>query len=95
MDANYVFMCGMIWSQFGEQEAGRELITALQSTDPAVRILARTMLEQSRGSKELLGQALADRTISPGDAELCSFSHFGGVPMESFTGGVWFPPASS
>lgn len=95
MDANYVFMCGMVWSQFGEQEAGQELISALQSSDPAVRILARTMLEHAQGSKELIGQALVDRTISPEDAELCSFSKFGGVPMESFTGGVWFPPASS
>jgi len=95
MDANYVFMCGMIWSQFGEQDAGHELISALQSTDPAVRVLARTMLDQSRGSKELLGQALADRTISTGDAELCSFGDLSGTRIEGLTAGVWFPPAFS
>ena len=95
MDANYVFMCGMVWSQFGEQDAGHELITALQSTDPALRILARTMLDQAPGSKELLGQALADRAISPGDAELCSFGNLTGTPIQSLTAGVWFPPASS
>ena len=93
MDANYVFMCGMVWSQFGEQDAGHELITALQSPDPALRILARTMLERARGSKELLDQALADRTISRGDAELCSFGP--GTSLEALTAGVWFPRASS
>ncbi|HZQ68860.1 MAG TPA: hypothetical protein VFA68_10115 [Terriglobales bacterium] len=95
MDTNYVFMCGMVWCQFGEQEAGRELIAALQSTDPALRILARTMLDQARGSKELLGQALADRTISPADAGLCSFGEFSGGRIEHLVAGMWLPPASS
>jgi hypothetical protein len=94
MDANYVFMCGMVWSQFGEHDAGRELITALQSTDPAVRILARTMLHQTEGSQALLGEAIADRIISPADAELCFSSQFNQARILNLDAGVWFPPAS-
>ncbi len=94
MDPNYLFMCGMIWAQFGEDHAGRELILALQSTDPAVRTLARTMLERARGSKALLAEAIADHTISPVEAGLCSFGHLGSECADDLPTGVWFPPAA-
>lgn len=74
MDANYLVLCGMVWAQFGQETAGRELIRALASSDEIVRVLARTMLEQGGGcSKELIGQALAEDEISVGMASLCAF----------------------
>ena len=74
MDTNYLVLCGMVWSQFGQENAGLELIRALRSSDDCVRILARTMLEQAGGgSKELIGQALASDQISVSMASLCGF----------------------
>jgi hypothetical protein len=49
MDANYLVLCGMVWAQFGQEDAGLELIRALASSDDGVRVLARTMLEQAGG----------------------------------------------
>ena len=33
MDTNYLVLCGMVWAQFGQESAGRELIRALASSD--------------------------------------------------------------
>ena len=95
MDANYVFQCGMVWSQFGEHDAGMELITALQSSDPSLRVLARAMLEHGSGSRELLGQALADRIISHSEAELCLFAWETSNAVPRLHARVWFPSTSS
>ena len=74
MDASYLVLCGVMWSQFGEQDAGRELIRALSSADPEVRILARAMLGQAGiRSKALIGEALAKQEMSPLQARLCAF----------------------
>ena len=74
MDTNYLVLCGMVWAQFGQEAAGRELIRALASSDDMVRVVARTMLEQAgESSKELIGQALAEDEISAGMASLCAF----------------------
>ena len=42
MYGNYLVMCGMVWAQFGKEDAGLELGRALLSPDQDVRILART-----------------------------------------------------
>jgi len=74
MNGDYLVLCGMLWAQFGQREAGLELIRALGSTDPDVRVLARTLLEQAEGgSRELIGEALAEDQISVGMASLCGF----------------------
>ncbi|HXR17775.1 MAG TPA: hypothetical protein VN777_16395 [Terriglobales bacterium] len=74
MDANYLVLCGMVWAQFGQEDAGRELIRALASSDEMMRVLARTLLERADGgSKELIGQALAEEEISVSMASLCGF----------------------
>jgi hypothetical protein len=96
MNANYVYLCGMVWAQFGEEDAGLEVIRALASPDENMRVLARTMLEQANdGSKELIGLALAQDEISVAQASLCGFeqnrkSDFAGLPK-----GLWLPPASA
>jgi hypothetical protein len=96
MESNYLVLCGMVWAQFGQEDAGRELIRALASSDEIVRVLARTMLEQAGGgSKELIGQALAEDEISVSMASLCGFELGHRSRVKSWDGGVWFPAASA
>ena len=43
MDSDYMFLCGVMWCRFGQQEAGQELLRATTSMDPDMRVLARAM----------------------------------------------------
>jgi hypothetical protein len=96
MDVNYLVLCGMVWAQFGEQDAGLEVIRALGSSDVGVRVLARTLLEQAGGgSKELIGQALAEDEISASMASLCGFEQGKKSTLTNWNGGVWFPAAAA
>jgi len=96
MDVHYLVLCGMVWSQFGQENAGLELIRALGSSDDAVRVLARTMLEHaSGGSKELIGQALAADQISVSMASLCGFEHGERWSVGSWDSGEMNPAASA
>ena len=96
MDVNYLVLCGMVWSQFGQENAGLELIRALGSSDEAVRVLARTMLEHaSGGSKELIGQALAADQISASMASLCAFEQGERWNVRSWDCSGWNPAASA
>jgi hypothetical protein len=96
MDANYLVLCGMVWAEFGEEDAGLELIRALASSDNGLRVLARTMLERAGGgSKELIGQALAEDEISASMASLCGFEQGQRAKHTSWDGGVWHPAASA
>ena len=74
MEPSYVLLCGAMWSQFGDEDAGLELIRALSCADPEVRVLARALLEQGGlRSKALIGEALARHEMSPVQARLCAF----------------------
>ena len=96
MDANDLVLCGMVWAQFGQETAGRELIRALASSDELMRVLARTMLEQGGGcSKELIGQALAEDQISVSMASLCGFEQSHQSRVKSWDRKVWYQAASS
>ena len=44
MDNDYMFLCGVMWCKFGQQEAGKELLRAATSMDPDMRALAWAML---------------------------------------------------
>ena len=33
MNSNYMFLCGVMWCKFGQQEAGKELLRATNSED--------------------------------------------------------------
>ena len=44
MDNDYMFLCGVMWCKFGQQEAGKELLRAATSMDPDMRTLAWAML---------------------------------------------------
>ncbi len=43
MESNYVFLCGVMWCKFGQQDAGKELLRAADSADPDVKALASAM----------------------------------------------------
>jgi hypothetical protein len=61
MDSNYVFLCGVMWCRFGQQEAGKELLRATDSTDPDMKALAWAMLAKGAcrlGDLDRHGQSL-------------------------------------
>jgi hypothetical protein len=43
MDSNYVFLCGVMWCRFGQQDAGEELLRAADVADPDLKALAAAM----------------------------------------------------
>jgi len=51
MNSNYVFLCGVMWCKFGQQEAGKELLRAAKSGDPDMSALAWAML--AKGARRL------------------------------------------
>jgi hypothetical protein len=44
MDGDYVFLCGVMWCRYGQQDAGSELLRAGKSADPDLSALALAML---------------------------------------------------
>ncbi|MBV8892071.1 MAG: hypothetical protein JO266_08920 [Acidobacteria bacterium] len=56
MDLNYVFLCGLMWNRYGQEEAGWELVRAIRSADPDVRALAWALF----GQRQLLKRRAAD-----------------------------------
>jgi hypothetical protein len=44
MDSDYVFLCGVMWCKYGQQDAGGELLRAVKSVDPDLSALALAML---------------------------------------------------
>ena len=71
MNSNYIFICGVMWCKFGQQEAGEELLRAAKSEDPDISALAWAMLEKgARRLKDLERRAqTSSRTIL--QARLC------------------------
>jgi len=51
MDSNYMFLCGVMWCKFGQQDAGKELLRAANSGNPDVSELACVML--AKGARRL------------------------------------------
>ena len=46
MDGDYVFLCGVMWCSYGQEDARRELQRAADSGDPDLSALALAMLRQ-------------------------------------------------
>ena len=65
MDSNYMFLCGVMWCKFGQQEAGKELLRAANSGNPDMSALAWAMLAKgARRLRDLERRALTgSRTI--------------------------------
>ena len=58
MDSNYVFLCGVMWCGYGQQDAGKELLRATSSLDPDIRALAWAML--AKGMSQLRKKVIRD-----------------------------------
>jgi len=69
MDSSYVFLCGVMWCRFGQQDAGKELLRAADSRDPDITALAWAMLakgatrlreleKRQQASRMILGEKL-------------------------------------
>jgi hypothetical protein len=48
--ADYVFLCGVMWTQYASEDACLELVRALDSKDPDVALLACALLEKKIAS---------------------------------------------
>ena len=67
MNADYMLACGVVWRKTADPEAGWELVEGLESRDPALRVLAQTLLvESGENSMGLLEGALAAGIVRPG-----------------------------
>lgn len=51
MDSNYMFLCGVMWCKFEQQEAGKELLRAAKAGDQDMSALAWAML--AKGARYL------------------------------------------
>lgn len=51
MDSNYVFLCGVMWCKFGQEDGAKELVRASDSNDPDVSSLASAMF--AKGASRL------------------------------------------
>jgi hypothetical protein len=72
MDANYMLACGIVWRKTADPEAGWELVEALESPDPRLRLLAQSLLvDNGEDSMDLLESAVATGIVSPRVAGPC------------------------
>jgi len=62
MDSNYVFLCGVMWCKFGQQDAGNELLRATNSGNPDMSALAWAML--AKGARRLRDLEIRDQASS-------------------------------
>ena len=51
MNSNYIFLCGVMWCKFGQEEAGKEVLRAANSGNPDISALAWAML--AKGARRL------------------------------------------
>jgi hypothetical protein len=71
MDRDYMFLCGLMWCRFGQQEAGKELLRAANSVDPDMSALAWAMLAKgARRLRDLERQTQVSSRANLGEA-LC------------------------
>ena len=72
MDITYMLACGIVWRKTSDPEAGWELVEALESPNPHLRLLAQNLLvENGEDSMYLLESAVAGGSISPEAAGSC------------------------
>jgi hypothetical protein len=66
MDSVYMLACGIVWQKTADPDAGWELVEGLESSDPCLRLLARSLLvENGQQSMNLLESAVATGKVSP------------------------------
>jgi hypothetical protein len=93
MDATDVILCGLVWAQFRQREAGLELVRAIESADPEPQSWAEVMLEQAGlCSEELVKDAIAKDSYATLETRLLSFQPSDTAQGASAIGGC--PPTS-
>jgi hypothetical protein len=66
MDTDYMLACGIAWCRTSDADAGWELVEALESPDPRLRLLAQAFLvDNGDNSLSLLESAVATGMASP------------------------------
>ena len=71
MDSNYVFLCGVMWCRFGQQDAGKELLRAAVSGDPNMKALARAMFAKGLHRVREMGKRAQSSSGATLGAALC------------------------
>jgi hypothetical protein len=56
MNGDYVFLCGVMWCAYGQQDAASELLRAVNSADPDLGALASAMLAQPEETRHPLAE---------------------------------------
>jgi hypothetical protein len=79
-----LFLCGNLWQNLGDQQAGWELIRCLRSSDPQVRDAAQEYLvEAGPRSIKLLQAAVASGALEGAMASECMVTVLDCAPFES------------
>ena len=71
MNSNYMFLCGVMWCKFGQQEAGKELLRAAKSGDPDMSALAWAMLAEGACRLRNLARRAQTSSRTIREASLC------------------------
>ena len=79
-----LFLCGNLWQNLGDHQAGWKLIRHLRSSDPQVRDAAQEYLvEAGPRSIMLLQAAVASGALEGAMASECMVTVLDGAPFES------------
>ena len=60
VESDYVFLCGVMWCRYGQEEAGRELLRATLSKDPDISTLAWAMFAKGKTGQTCGSEATTD-----------------------------------
>ena len=69
MDSDYAFLCGVMWCQYRQPDAGSELLRAIKSVDPDLSALALAML--AKGCESLQESGKVNRPRACDEEESC------------------------
>jgi hypothetical protein len=84
MDAEYTIACGIVWHKTADPEAGWDLVDALRSPDPYIRLLAQNLLASGgEESMRLLEDAIGMGIITPEAASACMAEILRGIEERS------------
>jgi hypothetical protein len=70
MNSNFMFLCGVMWCQFGQQEAAKELLRAANFGNPDMSALAWAMSKRDAVRlRDLEGRAQTSSRVQTQGAE--------------------------
>jgi hypothetical protein len=85
MEVDYMLACGIVWQRTADPVAGMELIEGLESKDPCIQEIAKTILvECGEPSMKLLESAVTAGIVSPDSAGPCMAEILGSHHEQDF-----------